>query len=121
LRYWPLGLVLLALSGCSTTHSVRTKSIMEPFIGHPVSDVAARFGPPDGNFEIIDTGQMAFQWNRFDLNQALGMAGQAAAPARSTLGECRVLVTTLATPKDSPTTDLTKWFILSWDAYGNCV
>ena len=90
---------------------------MDAYIGQTVGDVAARFGPPTEDFAIIDNGQMAFQWDHFGAAPA---PGSNAPVARSTLGECRVLVSTLPISGDAPPATLGNWTIQSWQAYGNC-
>jgi hypothetical protein len=118
-RFSALILILVAAAGCSTIRSGQTKTIMDAYIGQTVADVAARFGPPTGDFAIIDNGQMAFQWDHFGVEQSPGPAANVPA-GRPSLGGCGVLVSTLPISGDVPPAILGNWIVKSWQTYGNC-
>jgi len=85
----------------------QTAKLLDPYVGHPLSEVAARFGPPSLNIDTGD-GLMTFQWDRFGMGQSGG-------------ADCRVLISALPTygdPTVTPPTDLANWIIKSWHSYG---
>ncbi len=102
-------LVCVAVGGCSSMHAGQTATLLDPYIGHPLSDVADRFGPPSSNFATGD-GLMEFQWNHFSASQNGGVA------------DCRLLILALPTYGDSmvtPPTDRANWIIKSWSSFGS--
>jgi hypothetical protein len=102
-------LLYVVISGCSSTRSQQTAMLLDPYVGHSLSDVADRFGSPSGNFASSDNGRMEFQWDHFSENQT-GGAG------------CRVLISALPTYGDSmvtPPTDRANWIVKSWSSYGS--
>lgn len=114
-----LTVIFVAVAGCSTLHrATMMKQVMDPYIGHQLSDVAARFGPPASNFQMADNGQTAFQWDHFSPDQPAGMAPQASGAASSQIN-CRMWVSALPTYGEASTAILSSWIVESWDSYGS--
>jgi hypothetical protein len=115
-----LTVIFAAVAGCSTLHrATMMKQVMDPYIGHPLSDVAARFGPPGSNFPTADNGQMTFQWNHFSPDQPPAMAAVAAGAPPLPQIDCRMWVSALPTYGDASTAVLSSWIVQSWDSYGS--
>ena len=103
-----LTLIFVAVASCTGMRAPQTKQLLDPYIGHRLSEVAARFGPPTGNFDM-GQGLMAFEWDRFGLDQP-GAA------------DCRVMFAALPTYGNTistPPTDLANWIIQTWQPYGS--
>jgi hypothetical protein len=65
-------LCLLGLPLCSCTATILpdpAKSSLQMYIGHPVSELVSRFGPPKVSV-AVGGGKMAFQWDHSVLGQS---------------------------------------------------
>jgi hypothetical protein len=112
-----ISLALIAAAGCSSLHPQQVGTLLDPYIGQPVSEVVNRFGPPSGNFasSAIST---TYEWSNFGGAQS-GMTG------------CRVLVVATRADQDSSAAvtpygvdsispeDFWKWTIKSWSSFGS--
>jgi hypothetical protein len=106
MRFLPPLVACIVVAGCSSMHAKETATLLDPYIGHPLSEIVDRFGPPAVNF-AADDGLMSFQWNGFAMN--MGMS------------DCRVLILALPTygdPMVTPPGDFPNWIIKSWSSYG---
>ena len=97
----------LAVAGCATTHADQTAKLLDPLVGHRLSEVTDRVGPPTGNYDM-GQGYMAFEWERFGSSQP---------------GVTDCLVVMAAMPaygntQSTPPTDFANWIVQSWHPYG---
>jgi hypothetical protein len=107
MRFPLFALIFVAVAGCAAMHADQTAKLFDPYIGHPLSEVADRFGPPTGNYDM-GQGLMAFEWDHFGASQS--------GPA-----DCLVLIAALPTygdPRSTPPTDRANWIMQSWHPYG---
>ncbi len=107
-------IIVAAPGGCTAVGDRNKKMAMDEFAGHPLSDVAMRFGPPTTAFEMSGE-QMTFQWDHFG-------AAPGAPPPASGLSECRLLVVAEPVIGTAPPNDLSQWIVKTWNYYGRgCV
>jgi hypothetical protein len=107
MRFPLLVLILVAVAGCAAMHAEQTAKLLDPYVGHPLAEVADRFGPPSGNYDMGE-GFMAFEWSHFGLSQ-------------TDTTDCLVLIAALPTygnTKSTPPTDRANWIVQSWHPYG---
>jgi hypothetical protein len=118
-RVRPLAiLTCIALAGCSSMHPQQVGSLLDPYVGQPVSVIADRFGPPSGHF-ASSAVETTYTWENFGAGQS-GMAG------------CRILVVAsrgagqdVAAASQAYGTDpispeeFWKWTIKSWSSFGS--
>ena len=70
-KYLLLGLFGLSLCNCAGTIGVDpARSSLQTYVGHPVSELIARFGPAKASINL-GGDKMAFQWDRSVLGQSL--------------------------------------------------
>jgi hypothetical protein len=108
MRFPLLTLIFIAAAGCTAMHDQQTAKLMDPYVGQPVSEVAARFGAPTGNYDMGVGGMMAFEWRHFGSGQSGG-------------ADCVVMVAALpnfGNVLSTPPTDLTHWIVQTWHASG---
>lgn len=98
------------LAGCSTGGRSSTAAQLEAYVGHRLSEVTDRYGPPSADFDTAN-GEIGFQWNNF---------ADTAAPQAGARGQCRVVVSAMPLYGDAPTTDYANWVVKSVHAYGGC-
>src|ERR1700733_12526006 len=108
MRFPLLPLIFVAVASCTAMHAQQTAKLMDPYVGQPVSEVAARFGPPTGNFDMGVGGLMAFEWRHFGLGQSGGADCVVTVAALPSVGN--VLS---ASPDDLP-----HWIVRTWHASG---
>ncbi|MGB6444881.1 MAG: hypothetical protein WBE48_16155 [Xanthobacteraceae bacterium] len=111
-------LTCIAVAGCSSLHPQQVESLLDPYVGRPVSGVVDRFGPPSSHFasSVVET---TYVWESFGTGQS-GMTG------------CRVLVVAsrgagqdVAAADQAYGTDpifpeeFWKWTIKSWSSFGS--
>ncbi len=102
--------------------------MMNAYVGHPLSDVALRFGPPTANVDM-GGGRMAFQWEHFGVGPALGIATQAQAGGQvlylapqAQQTQCSVSIETMPTVENASPADLANWIVQGWQYTGSgCV
>jgi hypothetical protein len=90
------------VAGCASTHPQQVAALLDPFVGHSLSEVADRLGPPSSNFATSDIF-MTFQWEPAATN-------------------CRILVEAAPVEGDVesvPPFQLYKWIVKSWSASGS--
>ena len=111
-------LACIAVVGCTSMHAQQVASLLDPYVGQPVSAVISHFGPPSDQFSS-SAGETTFEWSNFGAGQS-GMNG------------CRILVvavrigrdTTIAVPFYGDTMapaseDPTTWTVKSWSSFGS--
>jgi hypothetical protein len=111
-------LCLLGLSLCNCARTILAdpaKSSLQAYVGHPVSEVISRFGPPKASFSV-GGGKMAFQWDQSVLGQSLAATPDA---------ECR-LDTIIAIARSAHShpapSELQAWTVEGWRFGGaDCV
>ncbi|HEX3504574.1 MAG TPA: hypothetical protein VHU22_14385 [Xanthobacteraceae bacterium] len=99
-------------------HAPQVASLLDPYVGQPVTAVTSRFGEPSDQF-ASSAAETTFEWNNFGAGQS-GMNG------------CRVLVVALRTGRDTsvavpfngsalvnPSENSTAWIIKSWSSFGS--
>jgi hypothetical protein len=111
-------LACIAVAGCSSLHPQQVGSLLDPYVGQPVSGVVDRFGPPSSHFatSVVET---TYVWESFGAAQS-GMTG------------CRVMVVAsrgagqdVASADQAYGTDpiapeeFWKWTIKSWSSFGS--
>jgi hypothetical protein len=109
-------LAFLAAAGCSSMRAHEVGTLLDPYVGQPVSAVVDRFGEPSSNYSS-STVATTYQWRNFGAQS--GMTG------------CRVLVEAHRSAKDSERAaqafrsdtidpeDYSKWVIDSWSSTGS--
>ena len=108
MRFLLIAFLFIGITACTATRSQRAANVLDPLVGHHLSEVADLFGPPSVNFATSD-GLMTFEWDHSGAGQSGG-------------GDCRILISTLPTygdPTVTPPTDLASWIVKSWHAYGS--
>jgi hypothetical protein len=124
IAYWLKKLGMLCLAGLMLCNCARTifpdpaRATLDGHIGHPVSEVILRFGPPKVSFGV-GGGKMAFQWDQSVLGQSWATASQ------EHQGECRldaiIAIARPARPRAAPS-DLQAWTVEAWRFSGaECV
>jgi hypothetical protein len=104
-----IGALALSLAGCFATAAERVRHNLDNMVGHPVSELALKLGPPQYQF-AAGQGTMAFQWERQGVHRAHGAVR---------VEECRLSVIARSASL-SPT--LGDWIIERWEYTGNaCV
>jgi hypothetical protein len=116
-RFLAMSLACVA-AACSSMRSQQVGTLLDPYVGQPVSAIVDRFGPPSGHF-ASSTVATTYQWDAFGAQS--GMTG------------CRVLVVASRTAQDangaasmasygsdpiSPD-EYWKWTINSWSSFGS--
>jgi hypothetical protein len=97
----------VAVAGCATMHADQTAKLLDPLVGHRLSEVSDRFGPPTGNYDM-GQGFMAFEWEHFGS----GPSGS---------GGCLVVISAMPSygnVESVPATELDNWIVQSWHPYG---
>jgi hypothetical protein len=97
----------LAAAGCATMHADQTAKLLDPLVGHRLSEVSDRIGPPTGNYDMGE-GFMAFEWDHFGSG-----------PSGAT--DCLVVISAMPAYGDIrsiPATDRNDWIVQSWHPYG---
>jgi hypothetical protein len=68
-------LCLLALSLCNCARTIGAdpaRASLQTYVGHPVSELIARFGPAKASFSL-GGDKMVFQWDQSVLGQSLAV------------------------------------------------
>jgi hypothetical protein len=99
-------------------HAQQVASLLDPYVGQPVSEVISRFGPPSGQY-ASSADETTFEWSNFGAGQ-------------SGMNSCQVLVvalrtgrdTTIAVPLNGDTLTTSpegsvSWIIKSWSSVGS--
>jgi hypothetical protein len=69
-KYLLLGLLGLSLCNCAGTIGADpARSLLQTYVGHPVSELIARFGRAKASFSL-GGDKMAFQWDQSVLGQS---------------------------------------------------
>jgi len=105
-------LIFIALPGCSMLRSGQTQQVLDGYIGHSLSEVGDRFGPPQSNFPQIDNGEISFEWNNFSLDRPPG------APAGGPPTSCRVWISALPAYPGANPAFLGSWIVQSSQSFG---
>jgi hypothetical protein len=108
----------IIVAGCASMRAQQVASLLDPFIGQPISEVENRFGPPSGQFASSDTEE-TFEWSNFGAGQS-GMSGCrvlviALRSGRRTSGDAPLNADTLTTAPEYSAT----WIVKSWSSYGS--
>jgi hypothetical protein len=83
-RSKPASRMVLHLCNCARTSLPDpARANLDGYIGHPMSELILRFGPPKVSFGV-GGGKMAFQWDQ----SVLGQSWATASPEHQ--GECRL-------------------------------
>jgi hypothetical protein len=115
-RHLLLCFIGLWLGNCAgTILTDPARSSLQTYIGHPVSELVSRFGPPKASVGI-GGGKMAFQWDQSVLGQSLAATQNA---------ECRldtIIAIARPTRAGAAPSELQAWNIEGWKFGGaECV
>ena len=119
MRFVAILLAGIAAAGCSSVsmHAKQVATMVDPYVGQPVSNLVDRFGPPSGDYSS-STVATTYEWSNFGGGQS-GMTG------------CRVLVVAHRTAREpGPAAqafrvdaiapeDYRQWTIDSWSSFGS--
>lgn len=119
MRFVAIVLIGFAAAGCSSLsmHAKQVATLVDPYVGQPVSNFVGRFGPPSDDYSS-STVATTYEWTNFGTGQ-LGMTG------------CRVLVVAhRSAHEQGPSAELfrtdsigpeeyTQWTIDSWSSMGS--
>jgi hypothetical protein len=106
----------IVLAGCQAARKQQLEDQLNSYLGHPVSEVALRLGPPDTEFDS-GSGKRSFQWEKTGKTPGaivpIGGSLIVAGPQRR---ECRISVVAAAS-KSNP--GLGDWIVERWTYAGN--
>lgn len=110
-------MLALLVASCGPTRQQELQQTFDTWIGHPVSDYALRFGPPNSSFDL-GPKQRAFQW------QLTGQTPGIAAPIGGMMvyrpPQQTVCMVSFSASADKSAPTLADWVIYSWQYQGVC-
>jgi hypothetical protein len=107
----------VALAGCIEAREQEVAERLNSYIGHPVSEMAIRLGPPASDTDAGD-GKHTFVWETGSqtASATIPLAGRLvqAGPQQQ---KCRISVVAATSGKVNP--DLRDWIVQQWEYEGN--
>lgn len=88
--------------------------MMHGFVGQRLSEIAARYGPPNSSFQQTDNGELTFEWDNFRADETLATTG--GQPPRPV--NCRLWVSALPDYVGAPPDATTLWTVKSTQSFG---
>jgi len=115
-KYLLLGLFGLSLCNCAGTIGADpARSSLQTYVGHPVSELIARFGPAKASINL-GGDKMAFQWDRSVLGQSLTVPRDPGCRLDTIIAIARQMH-----PRGAPS-DFQAWSVEGWQFGGpDCV